>query len=90
MRHWWEMTHEAVEPEPVLSGWRREKEFKDGIKPEPVVSGRTFSVIMGIVTVISAIEGSFESFVYIFLLIFVFIGTKIAEKEKNNKEKEVL
>lgn len=83
-------TQEAIKQEPVLSGGGREKEFKDGIKPEPVVSGRTFSVIMGIGTVISAIEGSFESFVYIFLLIFVFIGKKISEKEKNNKEKKFL
>jgi len=52
--------------------------------------GRTFSVIMGIATVISAIEGSFESFVYIFLLISIFIGKKISGKEKNNKEKKVL
>lgn len=83
-------TQEVIKPEPVLSGWRREKEFEDGIKPEPVVSGRTFSVIMGIGTVISAVEGNFESFVYIFLLISIFIGKKISEKEKNNKEKEIL
>ncbi|RLG02095.1 hypothetical protein DRN58_00175 [Thermococci archaeon] len=79
---------EAIKPEPILPGWRREKEFKDEIKPEPVVSGRTFSIIMGIGTIISAIEGSFESLTYIFLLISIFIGKKISDKEKNNKEKE--
>ena len=66
------------------------EETQEAIKPEPAVSGRTFSVIMGILTVISVIEGSFESFVYIFLLISIFIGKKISEKEKNNKEKKVL
>lgn len=65
-------------------------ETQEAIKSEPVVSGRTFSVIIGIVTVISAIEGSFESLIYIFLLISIFIGKKISEKEKNNKEKKVL
>jgi len=45
---------------------------------------------MGIGTIISAIEGSFESLTYIFLLISIFIGKKISDKEKNNKEKEIL
>jgi len=80
-------TQEAIKPEPVLSGWRREKEFKDGIKPEPVMPKRVMIIIsiFSIIIFNIILEDSFFSMIF---GVIILIGTikEIFEKEKKKKK----
>jgi hypothetical protein len=83
-----EKTQEAIKPEPILFGWRREKEFKDGIKPESVMSKWTIVTISLILFIIFNIlfEDSFFSMIFAIIALF----GSIKQISENERKKEFL
>lgn len=87
-----EKTQDTIKSEPILFGWRKKKGSEEEIKPESVISGRAFSIIIGIFTVIFGIlelmRGNIEELMTLAVIILGIITNIIAREDKKKKKEK--